>query len=467
MFLADTNLHVDPLQSSPVSDAGQFISTVTDDIDGNTRSTTTPDIGADEYTFIPPLPSAPALLSPANGSLGNNTSLNLIWTKGLYASKYHVMVATDASFTNLVVNDSTVTDSVKAISGLTPLVTYYWRVRSGNITGWSAYTTAFNFKTIGSPTQVVLSSPANGATGQPVSMTFKWFKATDQTDGPRAVTNYWFELSTSPTFATVVTRDSLLTDTTKTVSGLSNSTMYYWRVKAKNQAGWGSFSTAWNFTTIASTLSLNLKVYLEGFWNGSTQVTDTVTVYLANSTTFAFADTAKVVLGTAGTTSPVFSRASGGSYYIVVNHRNHLETWSRLPQTFVPGTPLAYDFTTDSAKAYGFNMKKSGSVWVLFGGDPNRDGSIDGVDIAEFIVQFGLQGYLSCDFDGDGDVTASDVQIIAANFGLTKSVPSLEYIEPEKRIKIEEVLKEINTGKNKGVNDRKIENKKNVKTGNN
>jgi hypothetical protein len=217
-------------------------------------------------------------------------------------------------------------------------------------------------------------------------------------------------------------------------------------------------------------LSLNLKVYLEGFWNGTTQVTDTVTVYLANSSTFAFADTAKIVLGTAGTSSPVFNRASGGSYYIVINHRNHLETWSRLPQTFVPGTPLTYDFTTDSAKAYGFNMKKSGSVWVLYGGDPNRDGSIDGVDIAEFITQFGLQGYLSCDFDGDGDVTASDVQIIAANFGLTKSVPSFEYIEPGKkteRIKIEDALKEVNKGREKSVNDRKTDNRKNVKTGNN
>ena len=226
-----------------------------------------------------------------------------------------------------------------------------------------------------------------------------------------------------------------------------------------------------NFTPLASTLSLNLKVYLEGFWNGTTQVPDTVMVYLANATSpYAFADTAKIVLGTAGTSSMQFSRASGGSYYIVINHRNHLETYSRLPQTFVPGTPLSYDFTTDSAKAYGFNMKKSGSVWVLYGGDPNRDGSIDGVDISIFIAQFGLQGYLSCDFDGDGDVTASDVQIIAANFGLTKSVPSVEYIEPGKkieRIKIEDALKEVNRGKEKGVNDRKIENKNNVKSGKN
>ena len=158
------NLHIDPPQSSPVSDAGQYISTVTDDIDGNARSITTPDIGADEYTFIPPLPSAPVLVSPANGSTGNPVNLTLVWNKGLYATKYNVLVATDAAFTNIVINDSTVTDSVKAVSGLTPLVTYYWKVRSGNITGWSSFSSAYNFKTVGSPTQVVLSLPANNAT---------------------------------------------------------------------------------------------------------------------------------------------------------------------------------------------------------------------------------------------------------------------------------------------------------------
>ena len=174
---------------------------------------------------------------------------------------------------------------------------------------------------------------------------------------------------------------------------------------------------------------MNLKGYLEGFWNGSTHVTDTVRIYLANGTSpYAFADTQKVVLSSTGSANLLFTTAAGGNYYIVIAHRNHLETWSRLPQTFTPGTPVNYDFTTDSAKAYGLNMKKVGSAWVLYGGDPNQDGSIDALDISIFIGQFGLQGYLSCDFNGDGDVNALDVQIIASNYGLTKAVPSLVLI---------------------------------------
>ncbi len=431
-----------------------------------------------KFTTIPPLPLAPALISPLNNSTGNPVNINLVWSKPQYATGYNVVLATDAAFTNVVLNDSTLTDSLKALTNLNPLTTYYWKVRAQNVTGWGTFSSVFNFKTIGSPTQVTLSAPSNGAINQPTSLIFNWFKAIDQTysdkssergiqnerkenpgDSPLSVSNYWFELATDAGFTSIIMRDSLLTDTTKSVSGLNNNTTYYWRVKAKNQINWGSFSTVWNFTTIIAIpiapvlsspannstgisltpvltwntvsgaasyrvqvstdsnfvttqwdttgvvgltatvpagklsqttkyywrvnatnaggtgvwsvkwnfttlslyLSLNLKVYLEGFWDGATQVTDTVMVYLASSTTpYAYVDTAKLVLSATGTANLTFTRAATGSYYIVVNHRNHLETWSKLPQSFVGGTPLSYDFTTAATQAYGDNMKQVG-----------------------------------------------------------------------------------------------------------
>lgn len=199
----------------------------------------------------------------------------------------------------------------------------------------------------------------------------------------------------------------------------------------------------------APMLTLNLKVYLEGFWNGTTHVVDTAKVYIANSTSpYAFADSQKVVLSNAGTATVNFAKSSG-NYYIVVMHRNHLETWSRLPQPFVQGTPLSYDFTTDSAKAYGFNMKKVGSVWVLYAGDLNQDGAVDALDVALFIPQFGNFGYLSGDLNGDGAVDALDVAILVSDFGITKSVPSV-MLPPDpgarQRI-IEEIKKKYETPK--------------------
>jgi hypothetical protein len=447
------------------------------------------------FTTIVASPGAPTLLSPLNNATSQPLALSLLWNKIGTATLYHVQLSTDPGFGSFVVNDSTLTDTSKALTNLNTLTNYYWRVRSFNVSGWSSFSSSWTFKTIGTASQVVLSSPANNATGQPTTLTFKWFKAVDLTlltakqnnnkegvtsDEPLTVSNYWFEMATDTSFINIIARDTVLTDTTKSVSGLNTGTNYYWRVKAKNQIGWGEFCSKWQFTTLLPTLFLNLKVYLEGFWNGTTQVSDTVTVYLANSTTFALTDTAKVVLSTTGTASMNFNRVTTGSYFIVVNHRNHLETWSKLPQSFVGGTPLSYDFTTAMTQAYGDNMKQVGSVWVLFGGDANADGSIDANDIGIFIGEFGSLGYLRSDFNGDEDVNASDVTIIANNFGLIKITPGVEPLVPEIRKNLKMQLdnslksgkdiktivnegKKVNTEKNK-VNTDKVNTDK-TKTG--
>lgn len=59
------------------------------------------------------------------------------------------------------------------------------------------------------------------------------------------------QLSTDSTFATTVINDSNLTSTSRTVTGLLNNKIYYWRVNAKNAAGTSSYSVIWHFTTVA------------------------------------------------------------------------------------------------------------------------------------------------------------------------------------------------------------------------
>jgi hypothetical protein len=61
-FVSNTDLHINTAYNN-VGDKGIFIPSVTTDIDGDTRSVTTPDIGADEYIFVPP-----SVLDPTNVS---------------------------------------------------------------------------------------------------------------------------------------------------------------------------------------------------------------------------------------------------------------------------------------------------------------------------------------------------------------------------------------------------------------
>ena len=92
-------------------------------------------------------PMAPILYSPGNNTQGWNTSLTLIWYKVSIATNYHVQLSTDPSFNTLIVNDSTLTDSTKAVSGLQNNTWYYWRVKGRNSYGQGQWSATWMFKT--------------------------------------------------------------------------------------------------------------------------------------------------------------------------------------------------------------------------------------------------------------------------------------------------------------------------------
>jgi hypothetical protein len=104
------------------------------------------------------------------------------------------------------------------------------------------------------------------------------------------------------------------------------------------------------------------------------------------------------------------------SFYIVVKHRNSLETWSSAPVT--PTNGLAqYDFTKQINSAFGNNLKPIGSSFGLYSGDVNQDGIIDALDmipVDNFSASHGM-GYLPEDINGDGVIGTSDLLLINTN----------------------------------------------------
>lgn len=115
----------------------------------------------------------------------------------------------------------------------------------------------------------------------------------------------------------------------------------------------------------------------------------------------------------------------GSSYYIVVEHRNHMAIMSPTSIPLV-GNTLTYDFRGgNSYSVSGTGQKKlSPTVWVMVGGDGDQLSDITGYDvnIADIIlwsVENGMfNTYSSSDFNMDGDVSALDKVLWNSNNGL-------------------------------------------------
>lgn len=171
-------------------------------------------------------------------------------------------------------------------------------------------------------------------------------------------------------------------------------------------------------TVTYNMISLNLTAFIEGFWNGTSMISDTARVYLRNSASpYAVVDSSMSVLNQNGLGSFCFFTAAGGNYYIVVNHRNSIETWSKLPVSFVNGVSTVYNFSTAANKAYGDNLILNAAKYCIYGGDVNKDDIIDASDVSDVDNDAlnAVSGYVKTDLTGDDFVDSADLSIVDNN----------------------------------------------------
>jgi len=217
-----------------------------------------------------------------------------------------------------------------------------------------------------------------------------------------------------------------------------------------NGAEWDYTNAAHSGSTVSSTATntdigftgfkkgdvvLNLTAYIEGYMDGGSMrpvlqnssepgtgtQCDNLTVELRNATSpYGLAHTFSGVINTDGTMICTYpGAASGNSYYIVLKHRNALETWSALPVLF--GSTNNYSFASGAGQAYGGNMVQVGSKWCMYSGDIDGvpgDGNIDNFDYPVWELDYFnfLSGYYRTDLNGDGNVDNFDYPIWELNY---------------------------------------------------
>ncbi|MBK7158472.1 MAG: hypothetical protein IPH77_07920 [Ignavibacteria bacterium] len=154
---------------------------------------------------------------------------------------------------------------------------------------------------------------------------------------------------------------------------------------------------------------------------------DTVTIYLRNiSPPYSNVDSAISVIDSVNLTgSFLFNTAPSGTYYLVVRHRNTLETWSKSGgETYNANTVFRYDFTSSSSQAFGNNMILNGTRWCIYSGDVDQDGVIDASDMSKVDndASASVSGYNSTDLDGDYLTDSNDLSILDNNLQFSKIV---------------------------------------------
>ncbi len=171
-----------------------------------------------------------------------------------------------------------------------------------------------------------------------------------------------------------------------------------------------------------------LKVFIEGLFDGQSLNPDTILVELRNSASpYSIIEQKKVLLNSSGESSIQFSNALNGTpYYLVIKHRNSIETWSSTTIQFTSGF-ASYDFTTAQNKAYGNNLKFINGKWCIYSGDVNQDGFVNSIDMNLIFNDNvnGTSGYVNTDLNNDYLTEIYDLYLVFINnlAGVQKITP--------------------------------------------
>ena len=254
-------------------------------------------------TRILTLPAQPVIsaLTPTD------SSVRVTWTKVTSATSYTVYYGTATGISAATaVNTSNVASTT--ITGLESGTTYYFWLSGTNASGESARSDRMSVKTL--PAAPVISD----ITASGTSLTVSWGKVTGATEY-----TVYYGRGTAVSSATAVNAGS---DTSKTISGLTSGTTYYFWVSATNASGEGAKSTRFSAKTLpaAPTISgtSSSASSITVTWGSVTGATK-YTVYYGTSTSVSSATS----VNAGSDTSKTISGLSGGTtYYVWVSATN-------------------------------------------------------------------------------------------------------------------------------------------------
>jgi titin len=356
---------------------------------------------------------APGQVTNLSRTVGNN-QVSLTWTApsngGSPITNYIVQYSVDqSSWTTFGVSQSTATSRV--VTGLTNGILYYFRVAASNSVGTGVYS---------SNVSGIPATTANAPTGvagiaQNAQVALSW---NEPANNGSQIFDYVVQFSNDGGSSWATFADGTSSATATTVTGLTNSTAYVFRVAATNGIGTGSYSSnsASVTPTAAATIpftpsapsvtSGNAQVSLT--WtapsNGGSVITDYLVQFSSNggTTWSTFSD------GTSTSTSTTVTGLTNGAAYVFrIAAVNAIGTglYSATSSTVIPQTSPS----TPNAPSGSVGDAQVPLSWTA----PSNGGSA----ITDYLVQFSSNGGSSWTTFSDGTSTATSTTVTGLTNG--------------------------------------------------
>ena len=340
-------------------------------------------VAANAMTDAPPA-VAPGLVQSLSASATGQTTISVSWnapSTGDTPFTYRVDRSTNSSFTLPATRASGLSSTFFNDTGLSAGTTYYYRVNATNDAGTGSYTST-NATTDAAPvTPGVVRNLSASATGQ-TTVSVSW-NAPSTGDTPFT---YQVQRATNSSFtASLSTRASAQSSTSYSDTGLSAGTTYYYRVRATNTAGTGSYSST-NATTPSAAVAPGLVQSLSASATGQSTVSvswnapstgDTPFTYRVERATNSSFSSGRVTLVTAqsSTSRAVTGLSAGTLYYFRVRATNTAGTGSYTSTSattnaasVVPGVVrnLSASATGQSTISVSWNAPLTGSTPITY-----------------------------------------------------------------------------------------------------